>query len=657
MFGASRVKKHIKLGKLLAVLALLMIPTIAGASIIFDGTTEKVEIPSDSRLTWTPVTQARTLHLLYRVDTLITTNAKAHQFLFGGQTSGNKFGFRFIKDSTAGNILECLLINSSWTVIGRFYCSFTPTQNVFHSIAFVASSNNNCKIYVDGVAKSLTYSSWDDTTQIAPDEYHVIQDDANIQGSYAMAHWSWWGRELTVGEINSIRNTPDWASGGTNLLLWYKMDEGSGTNVNDYSGTPLDATLTDATWAPQPLLFAYSSANPLIIDNDDPADTYTDEYACALAAAGAINLKGLITSSSYTTFNHYITGTDFDNWLTDRAGIKTKALEIGWTGIPTPVSGVKGNLTKPGSEVIEDTTPANSAGGQLIVTEANNASVSVPLVVCVGGSLGSVADAYLLDNTIVNKVIVLAIVGNSSGTGMNDFNAWLDPWAAYIVLKKFKMIAFRTIPSNAPAVTKAQISSDLPDSSLKTWMYDKTIPAGQTDRDADCPPVISIMEPGYVLNGKQVAFTEWTTLTYDTNTHDAPMFGFDTAGTTMVVNAVDVSKATTEWWRAMGAADWSPSASAVSVCASGCGKATPQAAFNDYDLTDGATVTINGDYSLATLDLSAAGETGTIYITGAFKLGKLIGKSGLSLVGRNAVVTGPIEFGNNAKLLSTQIVH
>ena len=648
------VKKHIKVSKLLAVLAMIMLPTISGASIIFDGTTEKVEIPSDSRLTWTPVTQARTLHLLYRADTLITTNGKAHQFWFGGQTNGNKFGFRAIKDASAGSILECLILNSSWTVIGRFYCSFTPTQNVFHSIAFVASSNNNCKIYVDGVSKSLTYSSWDDTTQIAPDEYHVIEDDSQIQGSYAMSHFSWWGRELTAQEVNTIRNNPDWASGGTNLLLWYKMDEGSGTNVNDYSATPLDATLTDATWAPQPLLIAYSAANPIIVDNDDPNDTYTDEYVFALAAAGAINLKGVLTSSSYSPFNHYITGTDFDNWLTTRSGIRSEAVEIGWTGIPAPVSGVKGYLTKPVSEVIEDTTPINSAGGQLIVTEANNASASVPLLVIIGGSFGSVADAYLLDNTIVDKVIVLALAGTT--TGLNDFNAWLDPWAAYIVLQKFKTVIF-PYTVGKPAVTKTQINSDLPASSLKTWMYDKTIPAGQTDTDADCPPAISIMEPGYLLNAKQVAFTSWSTLQYDTNTHDVPMFGFNTAGTALVAQSVDTAKATAEWWRAMGAADWSPSASDVSVCASGCGKTTPQAAFNDYDLTDGATVTINGDFSAATLDLSAVGETGTIYITGAFKLGKLIGKSGLSLVGRSATITGPIEFGNNAKLLSTQIVH
>lgn len=93
------------------------------------------------------------------------------------------------------------------------------------------------------------------------------------------------------------------------------------------------------------------------------------------------------------------------------------------------------------------------------------------------------------------------------------------------------------------------------------------------------------------------------------------------------------------------------------VCASGCDKTTPQGAFDDYAILDGETVIITGDYSAATLDLSGVAETGTIYFAGTFKLGTLVGKSGLSLVGNGARVTAPIALGNNAKLSRFVFVH
>jgi hypothetical protein len=87
-----------------------------------------------------------------------------------------------------------------------------------------------------------------------------------------------------------------------------------------------------------------------------------------------------------------------------------------------------------------------------------------------------------------------------------------------------------------------------------------------------------------------------------------------------------------------------------SVCTSGCDKATPQAAFDEIALSSGDTVTITGDYSAAILDLSGVAETGTIYISGVFNLGKVIGKSNLSLIGNGARIEERIELGNNAKM-------
>lgn len=55
--------------------------------------------------------------------------------------------------------------------------------------------------------------------------------------------------------------------------------------------------------------------------------------------------------------------------------------------------------------------PAISAGAQLIIDEANRIDVATPLYVVCGGSLTSIASAWLMDPTIANKLTVIWIGG------------------------------------------------------------------------------------------------------------------------------------------------------------------------------------------------------------------------------------------------------
>ena len=62
----------------------------------------------------------------------------------------------------------------------------------------------------------------------------------------------------------------------------------------------------------------YDKNHPVIYDNDDTRDVYTDEYLMALASAGDIKLLGMITSSSIRPFNKYVSGESYERMVVQR---------------------------------------------------------------------------------------------------------------------------------------------------------------------------------------------------------------------------------------------------------------------------------------------------------------------------------------------------
>ena len=99
---------------------------------------------------------------------------------------------------------------------------------------------------------------------------------------------------------------------------------------------------------------------------------------------------------------------------------------------------------------------------------------------------------------------------------------------------------------------------------------------------------------------------------------------------------------------------WGPSIGAYQPT----GAAPTWANLNGVKLLRAAqAVTISGDHSAETLDLSNAINTGQLTVSGTFELGKIIGNAAVPIVGSNARITGPLELGNNAKLHGFSFVH
>jgi hypothetical protein len=286
----------------------------------------------------------------------------------------------------------------------------------------------------------------------------------------------------------------------------------------------------------------------VIYDNDDVVDVYTDEYLMALASAGDIRLAGMITSSSVAPFNPWVPARDYERMVENREEGVRRALRSGLRSIPTPVRGPAEHLARPASGQIEDTQALGSEGGRLIVEEARTLGAGEALVVVMGGPLTAAADAYLQDPSIADKVVI-AWLGGTRGD-MGDYNGRADPWAAYIVLRRLRLVQFPAHEAGneaAPRVPKDRLR-ELPPGEMRDWMISKEHPNGlPAGRDADSPPAIWLMRPDYVVKAERVSFGGWV----ERGGRNVPAFRDDPGGRTVVVTRADRQVATEEWWRAL----------------------------------------------------------------------------------------------------------
>jgi hypothetical protein len=306
----------------------------------------------------------------------------------------------------------------------------------------------------------------------------------------------------------------------------------------------------------QAIELPYDNSNPVVYDNDSTADVYTDDYVMALASAGDINLVGMITTASV----------GYEQKISDRRRGVAHARNSGFRDIPDPVRGVKGRLREPTSGRIADTQPIGSKGSWLIVNEATETEKA--LVIVAGGPLSTVADAYLLDNSIADKVIVAWL---ANGEGMSGYNGWADPWAAYIVLEKLRLVQFpagslkplwkdhlnmllHKVPfiqlstDATPYVPKSRLAT-LRETPLRDWMVNKHHPANGMpgDMDGDAPPAVSVMRSDYARGAKRVSFSHWTTK----HGREVALYKDDPKGAAIVIENARKDVATEEWWRAL----------------------------------------------------------------------------------------------------------
>ncbi|HEY8925681.1 MAG TPA: hypothetical protein VIU64_14940, partial [Polyangia bacterium] len=169
-------------------------------------------------------------------------------------------------------------------------------------------------------------------------------------------------------------------------------------------------------------------------------------------------------------------------------GLVKAANDSGLRGIPDPIASVGPPLGRPQSGRIEDTTSNGSEGAHRIVELSKSLSLPYrPLVVVTGGRLTDVADAYLMDPTITERVVVVSSLGTTtaSGAAMAAPNGEMDPWADFIVTARFRFVQVSAYYDQTTDVPSSRFS-ELPNNALGAWIaakqpkiYDLSVAADQ----------------------------------------------------------------------------------------------------------------------------------------------------------------------------------
>ena len=278
----------------------------------------------------------------------------------------------------------------------------------------------------------------------------------------------------------------------------------------------------------------------MIIANDSVTDNWTGEYAMLLANSGGPPLAGIIVNSSPY----------WSNLATNVAGWKdlaTAAAASGLRNIPEVTESGGDPLVRPADGKIESTTPNMSPGAKVILETSARLSLPWrPVVVVTGSRLTDIADAYLMDPTVAERVVVVsALGGESNGTSVMGWpNGELDPWADWIVGQRFRYIQINGYYDQQGDVTPAR-TADLPANAFGAWMAAKLPTVLQIPMSSDQIGVLALGVPTFVTAVGRAAVD--ASAAFDTAT--GPPLLEQADGSAWVVPSCDSAMAGDRLWK------------------------------------------------------------------------------------------------------------
>jgi hypothetical protein len=276
--------------------------------------------------------------------------------------------------------------------------------------------------------------------------------------------------------------------------------------------------------------------NPVIVANDSATDNWTGEYAMLLANSGGPPLVGIIANSSSYWPD---LAANVDNWKQMIEAARASGLR----DIPNVTESAGEPLGRPADGKIESTTPHSSAGAKLILDRSAELSLPWrPLVVVTGSRLTDVADAYLMDPSVADRVVVVSALGG--GNAMGWPNGELDAWADWIVGQRFRYIQVNGYYDQQGDVTAAK-AANLPANPFGTWMAAKVSSVFQIAMSSDQIGVLAVGVPTFVTAvGRAVVDTS---AAFDATT--GPPLLAQADGSAWVVPSCDATMAADRLWK------------------------------------------------------------------------------------------------------------
>jgi hypothetical protein len=284
--------------------------------------------------------------------------------------------------------------------------------------------------------------------------------------------------------------------------------------------------------------------NPVILSNDGPYDNWQGEYAVLLAQADGPTLGGIVVSTGGLW-------SDLDANFSGWQELVTSARESGLQNVPDPMRSASAPLVRPTDGEIDSTTPNDSDGARFIVeTSSRLGRPERPVVVATGGRLTDVADAYLIDPSVTERVVVVASLGSGFSDGgevahMGIPNGEMDAWADAIVVRRFRYVQVSAFYDQLGDVPAERLP-ELPDNAFGDWMRAKHAEILATPVASDQVGVIALGIPEFTRAVTRVSQLGW-------NADDQPTLAPDPSGQGWLVTASDGEVATKRLWQLLRA--------------------------------------------------------------------------------------------------------
>ena len=225
----------------------------------------------------------------------------------------------------------------------------------------------------------------------------------------------------------------------------------------------------------------------------------------------------------------------------------TAATSSGLENIPVVTASAGMPLTMPPDGQIDSTTPNNSAGAQLIRDVSRDVGrPDLPVAVVSGTSLTDLADAYLIDHTVIERVVVVAALGGYTAPSamMGAPNGDLDPWADWIVSERFRYVQVSTYYDQTADVTMADVPY-LPQNALGSRIASKLPNIIAIPQASDQVALLSMGLSGFTVSVQRAAPD--TSGTFDPT--QGPPLTPDPTGNTWIVTQIAGPLAQSRLWQ------------------------------------------------------------------------------------------------------------
>jgi hypothetical protein len=304
-----------------------------------------------------------------------------------------------------------------------------------------------------------------------------------------------------------------------------------------FLATACGGTLDAGRDVPRGLL-PVDDRNPVVLCNDGPYDNWQGEDGILFANTGGPPLAGIVVSDSDPWPD---LADNLDGWRSMVAAARASGLDV-----PDPIPSNSPPLVRPSDGDIDSTIPNRSAGASFIIEVSQQVSQPArPLVAITGARLTDLADAYLMDSTVTERVVVVSSLGSVTAGGgqMGSPNGELDPWAGTIVAQKFRYVQVSAFYEQAEDFPDS-VLEELPNNAFTEWIRSKAPDVWETSIASDQVGVFAVAIPSFVSTVDRAVEQGVTA-------EDIPVLSHDPNGSVWLVSAIDRASGTDQLWEAL----------------------------------------------------------------------------------------------------------